>query len=74
MRAFPTDEYYDEKKIGQHEGMTLRDFFAAHAIAGLLAPNMPWGEDDVPVLAGKAYEYADAMIKARHKRKAKASD
>ena len=70
-RAFPTDEYYDERRIGQHDGMELRDFFAAHVMAGLLAPNIPWDSETVPVYAEKAYEYADAMCKARNKRRAK---
>jgi len=71
-RAFPTDEYYDERRIGQHEGMELRDFFAAHAMAGLLAPNVPWDEQSVPVYAEMAYEYADAMLAARRHKGSKA--
>lgn len=65
-RAFPTDEYYDEQRIGQHEGMELRDFFAAHAMAGLLAPNVPWDEK---MYAEMAYEYADALMAARRRKR-----
>jgi hypothetical protein len=47
------------------EGMTLRDYFAAAALQGLLAsiqPNQLWSGDDVAVTC---YRTADAMIKAR---------
>lgn len=43
-------------------GMTLRDYFAAKAMQGMLAdPTFP----DEMDIAGAAYEVADAMIKAR---------
>ena len=47
----------------QHnDGMTLRDYFAAAALQGLMA-SCPWEQvDEVPQ---KAYEISDAMIKAR---------
>jgi hypothetical protein len=35
--AFPTDAYYDERRHGVEEGMSLRDYFAAKALAGWLA-------------------------------------
>lgn len=49
------------------ESTTLRDFFAAHALAGLLpAPKVP---GVLPLshdgMAQAAYAYADAMLKAR---------
>jgi diphthamide synthase subunit DPH2 len=53
--AFPS-EYYAE------QGMTLRDYFAAAALQGLLA-NGCYGSCDSA--ANHAYGYADAMIKAR---------
>ena len=34
--AFPTTRYYDEEPIGVAEGMTLRDYFAAKALVGLI--------------------------------------
>lgn len=71
-RAFPTDEYYDERRIGQHDGMELRDFFAAH-IAGAVVSTT--AADDCYTkptdVASYAYEVADAMCKARNKRRAK---
>ena len=47
-------------------GMTLRDYFAAKAMVGLLSatltPNTIWSQDDA---AETAYNVADAMLKAR---------
>ena len=40
-------------------GMTLRDYFAAKALPECIG----WGEPDE--ICAKAYEYADAMLKAR---------
>ena len=46
-------------------GMTLRDYFAAAALQGLLSsiePNQLWSGDEVAVTC---YRTADAMLKAR---------
>jgi hypothetical protein len=43
--------------------MTLRDYFAAKAMQGLLA--CPLGDGTKQDFARLAYEYADAMLKAR---------
>jgi len=46
----------------QFAGMTLRDYFAAKAMQGMLAdPNTP----EIMDIAGAAYEAADAMLRAR---------
>ena len=48
---------------------TLRDYFAAHAMMGMLASNAEVAED-LPidsVIAIAAYAIADAMLKARRK-------
>ena len=48
-----------------HSGMTLRDYFAAKAMQGLLAR---MGNDKMnvhDVLAQRTYQIADAMLKAR---------
>ena len=51
------------KTITQN-GMTLRDYFAAKAMQGLLAdPNTP----EIMDIAGAAYEVADAMLAEREK-------
>ena len=44
-----------------HEGMALRDYFAAKAMQGLLANN----NIDAQQIAKAAYIVADAMLKAR---------
>jgi hypothetical protein len=58
--AFPTPAHNL-----QNDGMTLRDYFAANAIQGLLA-DPAWRRDmDFEETAWAAYEQADAMLKAR---------
>ncbi|TKU44051.1 hypothetical protein FDX24_05705 [Citrobacter sp. wls716] len=70
-QAFPTrDDNYDSKYSSP--GMTLRDYFAAKAMQGLLANTLmgdaslhacaPDWLDDISV---GAYEFADAMLRAR---------
>jgi len=56
--AFPhTIEHLHEPKT---TGMTLRDYFAAKAMQGLMDAAMP-----MPEIADAAYDMADAMLKAR---------
>ena len=63
--AFPAHHF--DLADGEH-GMTLRDYFAAKALTGLLGVCM---EDDHPGVSyvdhvsRLAYESADAMLKAR---------
>lgn len=45
-----------------YSGMTLRDYFAAAALTGLLNPAWEANSMDAPK---HAYELADAMLKAR---------
>ena len=45
-----------------HQGMSLRDYFAAKAMQGMLAAADPYSTDE---LCGYAYAVADAMLKAR---------
>ena len=61
IQAFPlqaTEDY-----TGQ-VGMTLRDFFAAHAMTGLLTAETV-GEYANEHVADISYRIADAMMKAR---------
>ena len=44
-------------------GMTLRDYFAAAALQGMLTDSCIQGSDSQ--FAESAYSYADAMLKAR---------
>ena len=48
---------------GPYDGMTLRDYFAAKALQGLLSGRNHIAEVNVRL----AYEYADAMLKEREK-------
>ena len=71
--AFPTGIITDQHGliVGGSNGMTLRDYFAAKAMQGLIArestgafnfeacPNDPWR------VALWAYDVADQMLKAR---------
>ena len=49
-------------------GMTLRDYFAAKAMAAILQTDddLEW-DDDQNSLASAAYQYADAMLRVREK-------
>jgi hypothetical protein len=58
--AFPVQSVYIEDQATNSHGMTLRDYFAAKAMQGLMDAAMP-----MPEIAGAAYEMADAMLKAR---------
>lgn len=61
--AYPT--LFTTPDIGSgFKGMTLRDWFAGQAIAGFAAnpKNREWTAKEC---ANDAYQYADAMIKAR---------
>jgi len=56
--AFPAMHF----DLAENEhGMTLRDYFAAKAMQGLIAEGATGYED----IAFFAYKYADAMLKAR---------
>jgi hypothetical protein len=56
--AFPT-RYHEDM-----HGMTLRDWFAGQALAGLLA-KYGLGEAEPESMAADSYAYADAMLRVR---------
>ena len=65
--AFPSSEWDAQYDRTFHAGgMTLRDYFAARAMQGILVatvtPITVWSQNDV---AETAYKMADAMLKAR---------
>jgi len=65
--AFPTKNYKAVVPVatGYAEGMTLRDYFAAKAMQGLLS-DPDWRQYTTFVeTAFDAYKQADAMLKAR---------
>lgn len=47
------------------DGMTLRDWFAGQALAGIMATQWRPSGDDVSPLAEDAYKVADAMLAMR---------
>ena len=58
--AFPIPRY----KL--HDGMSLRDYFAAKAMQGFMAnPNDSMVEENISEMAKTAYQIADQMLKAR---------
>lgn len=69
--AFPSTKQEDNGRgYGDlHEvhypGMSLRDYFASKALAGICAHPDTWG-DGIPEIARTAYEIADAMLAARN--------
>ena len=63
--AFPTNMFYEEKLYGCEEGMTLRDYFAAHAMQGLVA-NGWLNSADSGEISEQSYRLAHAMLKARN--------
>ncbi|OZI26683.1 hypothetical protein CAL26_05010 [Bordetella genomosp. 9] len=71
--AFPRDHRYEG-----HNGLTMRDYFAAKALAGILAnseaanggaePMLSYlsrREDGADWVASMSYQIADAMLEAR---------
>ena len=62
--AFPTEGVVCSDGI-LYEGMTLRDYFAAKAMHGLIERGFTEFGTSASMYANLAYEYADAMLKAR---------
>ena len=62
--AFPAQHF--DLADGEH-GMTLRDYFAAKAMQGMLANDIECGPEQVPIIVASAYILADAMIQERSK-------
>ena len=64
--AFPVpSELCQDLTIEQQRGMTLRDYFAAKTLQGLLSNRN--AEAAIDEFAAKSYQMADAMLKARQK-------
>ena len=52
----------------EQDGMSLRDYFAAKSLQGICAcsdDQVETDTDQVDFIAGRAYAYADAMLRAR---------
>ena len=53
------------RRLGETQGMTLRDYFAAKAMQGLIASNDEGAGDRITDIPEYAYQIADAMLAAR---------
>ena len=60
--AFP---YVCDADFDYGTGMTLRDYFAAKAMQSILAREDGRFTTTLEFVGGKAYQYADAMLRAR---------
>ena len=67
--AFPARIYVSPDVSHYTEGMTLRDYFAAKALQGMLSASeiqLVIGKGiNISDIAGACYEWADQMLKAR---------
>ncbi|MEG2048478.1 MAG: hypothetical protein RR100_16620 [Comamonas sp.] len=61
------DSFYTQARAEAISGMSLRDYFAAKAMQGLITTRHPHhsGEDGADVLSQDAYAIADAMLSVR---------
>ena len=64
-------EYYSTGTLSASNGISLRDYFAGHALMGYLTM---YGRKDVADIAGWAYAAADAMLAERGKIEPSADD
>lgn len=66
--AFPQNDAC-VNRINNHDGMTLRDYFAGQALAGLKCLAYPLEyyteKDELKATARTCYKYADAMLTER---------
>ena len=63
--AFPVLIVDRPKELLQYNGMTLRDYFAAKAMAAMINRADARFTTTLEVVGGMSYQYADAMLKAR---------
>ena len=63
MRKFNPHAF--PRPVDGYEGMTLLDWFAGQALAGMLAD--PTRDMDIEEYGTRAYEFAVAMLQARQK-------
>ena len=66
--AFPCDHIVDDDGLSLASGMTLREYFAGQAISQIIATcanDTTYSMTKADYFAGRAYEIADAMLKAR---------
>ena len=65
--AFPTENEHQSGPSTMHyEGMTLRDWFAGQALAGILT-DTSYDHGKPEIIAKRSYQMADAMLAERSK-------
>ena len=72
MKAFPTEHAVAGTMDLKADGMDLRDYFAAQAMVGVLTMLRGGNEGLITVQKSTskyAYEWADAMMKARNEKR-----
>jgi len=67
MKAFPV-QFKWGKELDGYNGMDLRDWFAGLAMQGILSRADARFTTTLDYVGGKAYQYADEMMKAREKK------
>lgn len=65
--AFPVPSGYETAGPALYPGMTLRDYFAGQALAGMCSYGAYRHVDGKAGIVADAYEIADAMISERTK-------
>jgi hypothetical protein len=66
--AFPHSyEVMPDRELHTYFGMTLRDYFAAKAMQGIVAADSDPNPEKVGSIAEQAYILADAMLSQREK-------
>ena len=63
MKTLPKTELFETFAI---QGMSMRDYFAAKALQGIVDSSVEAGLETTQI-ADSAYRIADAMMKARNK-------
>jgi hypothetical protein len=65
--AFPGQPQWDNgvRVTVDQRGMTLRDWFAGQALAGIVGQHIQGDSTFSRLTAKQAYEYADALLAAR---------
>jgi hypothetical protein len=62
--AFPCDRIPAGNSVITSDGMTLRDYFAATAMSGILS-NRQYGRNEAEHISSVCYSFADAMLAER---------
>ena len=65
--AFPIPLNPEDEYLGPADGMTLRDYFVAKAMAEVLAVDIRGSRRGPNEVAKYSYQMADAMLKEREK-------